>query len=182
MQCIKCCLVKDKNQFAVDKARKNKKHPVCKNCKSNYDKLRYQEKRDLYIKKAAEWYSKNKESSALISRRWRANNPEKAKEVSTEYAKRNPEVGASRARRRRARKNSAITEKYTEIQLIEFYGSNCHICKTPIDLLAPRKTGKPNWEIGLHIDHLVPISKGGNDTIENVRPSHGLCNVKRGAR
>lgn len=182
MECIKCFITKGENEFAVDKARKGKRHPVCKNCKSTYDKLRYQEKKDLYIKKAAEWYSHNKEASVLISRRWRASNPEKARRVTREYAKRNPELGASRTRRRRAKINSAITERYTEVQLIALYGSSCHICKTPIDLLAPRKTGKLNWEIGLHVDHLVPISKGGNDTIKNVRPSHGLCNVKRGAR
>jgi len=31
------------------------------------------------------------------------------------------------------------------------------------------------------VDHIVPISKGGNDTIENVRPSHGLCNLRKGS-
>ena len=63
------------------------------------------------------------------------------------------------------------------MQVLEVYGTDCHICKNPIDLDAPRKVGIPGWERALHIDHVHPLSKGGLDTIENVRPSHGKCNV-----
>jgi len=35
--------------------------------------------------------------------------------------------------------------------------------------------------MGLHIDHVMPLSKGGPDTLENVRPAHGSCNVKKQA-
>jgi 5-methylcytosine-specific restriction endonuclease McrA len=33
----------------------------------------------------------------------------------------------------------------------------------------------------LHIDHVYPLSKGGLDTLENVRPSHGKCNIVKWA-
>ena len=61
------------------------------------------------------------------------------------------------------------------------YGSDCHICLNPIDLLAPRQPGIKGWEYGLHIDHVIPLSKGGPDTLGNVRPAHGSCNVKKHA-
>jgi len=32
---------------------------------------------------------------------------------------------------------------------------------------------------GLQIDHVIPIVKGGPDTLNNVRPAHGLCNIKK---
>jgi 5-methylcytosine-specific restriction endonuclease McrA len=70
-------------------------------------------------------------------------------------------------------------ELYTTAQVIETYGTNCHVCSGPIDMEAQRSPGKPGWERSLHIDHLVPISKGGPDNLENVRPSHGLCNIKK---
>ena len=44
---------------------------------------------------------------------------------------------------------------------------------------APRQTGLDGWENGLQIDHLIPISKGGPDTLINVRPTHGLCNLRK---
>ena len=64
-------------------------------------------------------------------------------------------------------------------EVLDKYGSKCHICNKEIDLLAPRKVGVNGWEMGLHLDHIVPLSKGGSDDISNVMPSHGLCNLRK---
>jgi 5-methylcytosine-specific restriction endonuclease McrA len=63
--------------------------------------------------------------------------------------------------------------------VIETYGTDCHLCGGAIDLDAPRTPGQPGWEKALHIDHVIPLSKAGDDTLENVRPSHGKCNVRK---
>ena len=78
---------------------------------------------------------------------------------------------------RRGRRYKGEVGYYSDLEVLEIYGSNCHICNEPIDLNAPRQCGKPGWEKGLHIDHVYPLSKGGLDTLENVRPSHGQCNI-----
>lgn len=67
----------------------------------------------------------------------------------------------------------------TLIELIETYGITCYLCHEPIDLTATRQVGKPGWERGLHRDHVIPRSKGGPDTIENVRPTHARCNLEK---
>ena len=82
-----------------------------------------------------------------------------------------------RAKSRRRRANQSIP--YNELQVIATYGGNCNICGLAIDFMAPRKCGNPGWENGLHIDHLIPVSKGGPDTLENVRPTHGVCNLNK---
>jgi hypothetical protein len=79
--------------------------------------------------------------------------------------------------RRHFRRNNTEPGNYSEADVLSTYGLDCHICQTPIDLNAPRQVGQYGWEKGLHIDHVYPLSKGGLDTIENVRPSHGRCNV-----
>jgi 5-methylcytosine-specific restriction endonuclease McrA len=81
------------------------------------------------------------------------------------------------SRRTRARKIGVEYGYYTDQDVLDLYGSVCHICNEDIDLNAPRKCGDAGWEKGLHIDHVYPISRGGSDTLENVRPSHGRCNV-----
>jgi hypothetical protein len=91
-----------------------------------------------------------------------------------------------RAQLRAGRKRRAIIKGspvsfYTQAQVISTYGVNCHICGLEIDFSVPRQVGKTGWEKGLHIDHLIPISKGGPDTLENVRPAHGRCNIDKGA-
>ena len=72
------------------------------------------------------------------------------------------------------------SEPYSVTQVLLKYGKDCHICKTPIDLKASRRVGIGDWLLGLHIDHLIPVVKGGSDTLDNVRPSHAICNLKKG--
>jgi len=47
----------------------------------------------------------------------------------------------------------------------------CHICTEGIASLDD-----------LHFDHVIPLSKGGPHAAENIRPSHALCNLRKGAR
>jgi 5-methylcytosine-specific restriction endonuclease McrA len=109
-------------------------------------------------------YKKN--NRAHVTAKYRASNLDKVRERER-----------SKNRRRRAK----ITNDYNELQVIATYGGNCHLCGTKIDFMAPRKCGVDGWEQGLHIDHLVPIAKGGSDTLDNVRPAHGLCNLNKWA-
>lgn len=82
-----------------------------------------------------------------------------------------------RAKNRKRRASHSVS--YNELQVIATYGIDCNICGLEIDFMAPRKCGIPGWENGLHIDHLLPISKGGPDMLENVRPTHALCNLTK---
>ena len=83
--------------------------------------------------------------------------------------------------RRHFRRNDTLPGNYSDADVLSKYGLDCHICQTPIDLNAPRQVGKIGWEKALHIDHVYPLSKGGLDTLENVRPSHGRCNIVKWA-
>ena len=90
------------------------------------------------------------------------------------------------AKRRRGRKARAVRlgvdhDGYTDQDVLDNFGTDCHICSEPIDLTAPRQCGKLGWERGLHIDHVFPISRGGTDTLDNVRPAHGKCNIIKNA-
>jgi len=93
----------------------------------------------------------------------------------------NLENKKARWRRREALKNNGLVEKYLDKDVINLYGNLCHICNKEIDLSASRRSGIGyNWQYGLHIDHVIPIIMGGNDTLDNVRPSHAICNLKKG--
>jgi 5-methylcytosine-specific restriction endonuclease McrA len=68
-------------------------------------------------------------------------------------------------------------KKVTHELVIESYGSNCHICELPIDMTLPRTSKQ-----GLTIDHVIPLSRGGADEIENLRPAHWICNNRKSDR
>lgn len=82
-----------------------------------------------------------------------------------------------KGRRRRAIKRGSAAEPYTLAEIAERDGECCGLCGTPVpmgvrvpDPLAPT------------IDHVVPISRGGNDTRANVQLAHFRCNSVKGAR
>lgn len=132
------------------------------------------------------WRNSNTDSSKEYFRNYRIENPpdaEKERERVRLWREANPEKERERVRRstarRRATARASVSEKYTETQILELYGSSCHICGDEIDLAAPRRSGVPGWERGLHMDHVVSFFHGGTDTLSNVRPSHGKCNLKK---
>lgn len=117
----------------------------------------------LAKKVARDAYDKaHPEAHKARTKRWRDRNPEKVRANSRKY------FGRIRA--------------YSLEQVIETYGTNCNICQLPIDFNAPRATRFQGWESGLQIDHHIPISKGGFDCLENVRPVHGICNIRKGGK
>jgi 5-methylcytosine-specific restriction endonuclease McrA len=133
-------------------------------------------------KRKKKHYAENKEALLAYQKGYRKRNAAKFRAKQKKYWAKHPEKALAFNRKRRARVNKVEHIPYTKEEVLEKYGSDCHICGIPIDLNAPRKAGKKGWEHGLHLDHLIPISKGGPDTIDNVRPAHGVCNLSKGAR
>jgi hypothetical protein len=150
------------------------------------ERAHYKENRERIIEKKREYQIKNKDQIAAKRKEWARVNRKRINAKKREYDRLNNELVTSIRRRadrkRRALKAGNKAEKYTEKDVLNLYGSNCHICKEPIDLNAPRKSGDPGWEKGLHIDHVIPIVKGGPDTLDNVKPAHGVCNVSKSAK
>ena len=119
--------------------------------------------------KQKEYYIKNSSKIYNINRKWANKNPDKVRSYSRRITS-----------KRKALKLLNGQSDYTEDQVIIKYGSICYICNKEIDLLSKRQSNGDGWQMGLHIDHLIPLSKGGPDTLENVRPTHAICNLRKG--
>ena len=52
----------------------------------------------------------------------------------------------------------------------------CHLCGLPIVQSLSRTD-----PMGATIDHVVPLSKGGDDSLHNVKTAHWACNRSKGA-
>ena len=133
-----------------------------------------------------QWYWANRERALEIARKanakYLAANKEKEAERKRLYKQKNKEKVALVEANRRARKRNLVNERYSLKEVFDKWGTDCHLCQKPINLTAPRRVGRNGWENGLHIDHLISLSNGGSDALDNVRPAHGYCNIKKGNR
>jgi 5-methylcytosine-specific restriction endonuclease McrA len=101
----------------------------------------------------------------------RAANPEKYRER-TKRERQDNEAYTLRNREASRRRQTGTTYSrilYTAV--LERDGMVCHLCGGAIPSLAD-----------LHFDHVIPLAKGGEHTLENVRPSHALCNLRKSDR
>jgi len=74
------------------------------------------------------------------------------------------------------RKHSGWISDKNRIAVYERDGWTCQICGEPVDRDADPKS---DWYPSL--DHIVPRSKGGANTLDNLRTAHRWCNCIRGA-
>lgn len=181
--CSKCLSTKPIKEFGKDSHRPDGITLNCLACRRAYFKNHYSQNREKVNSKTKARYHDNPEKAMERGRKWQSENREKVREKSKRWRESNLEKAREQARlgsnRRRARKRGAITDSYTEASVIQAYGTLCHLCNDEIDLNAPRRCGDPGWEKSLHIDHVLELCLGGNDTLENVRPSHAVCNIRK---
>ena len=105
----------------------------------------------------------------------------KYKEAEKRWRQANPHK-TYRDNKDRALKHGGKHQYYTRQHVFDRDGYDCYLCQTPVDLTAPHIQGQPGWETYPHIEHVIPLSKGGDDTLENVKIAHAKCNVDKGTK
>lgn len=102
---------------------------------------------------------------------YRAANRDQNKVYSRRYYEANTEKYAEWARERRARVRGVTVESFTAAEIFERDEWTCGICGDAVDrtLLHP-DPGSPS------LDHVVPLSRGGEHSRANVQLAHHGCN------
>lgn len=84
---------------------------------------------------------------------------------------------AEKCRRRRVLKRGGSAEPYTLIEIARRDRNRCQLCRRKVDLTVQWPDPKSP-----SIDHVIPVSEGGDDTKTNVQLAHFGCNSGKGAR
>ena len=79
--------------------------------------------------------------------------------------------------RRRARIKNLKNENINVLEVYEKNNWICQLCGYPVSKLLDR-----NLVDIASLDHIVPISKGGSHTYDNVQLAHLSCNIRKGNR
>lgn len=71
--------------------------------------------------------------------------------------------------RRRARLAGAEYERVDRGEIIRRDNSTCYLCSTKLALAE------------IHLDHVIPLARGGSHTASNLRVACAKCNLAKGA-
>lgn len=105
------------------------------------------------------------------------------KAAAAEYARNRPnKIVYNQVHGKRRKEQAKINGRtyYSRISILERDDYTCHICKEKTDPTATHVMGQPGWERYPHLDHVIPISKGGPDIPDNVKVAHAECNLIKG--
>lgn len=157
-----------------------------------YQKKYSEENKQKISETKQEYYKKNKEKILAKSKKWSVDNKERKLKTKNEYYQKNrkriieyqkeyektyAKTPAGKEKRWRAkhrrrslerRSITTLTQKQWE-KIIKEQKNTCAICKKPFS-----KDNLPTK------DHIIPITKGGDLTMENIQALCHSCNCKKG--
>ena len=160
--CTGCNKEKSLTEYHKRRNAKDGFKSACKECRNAQSKKYYQE---------------NKEKVKATHKKWQKENPEKVKAYSKKWEKENPEKARASKRlkdsKRRAQKRNTQVEVITDELLKEYW------IKKNID---PQRCFYCEDRPYEHLEHCIPLSRGGTHTKDNLVPACASCNLSKGTK
>jgi 5-methylcytosine-specific restriction endonuclease McrA len=190
--CTSCGQTQSLDAFSEDKSRKDALRSECRFCHNArnkiyrqanlknykaYNKAWQQANREKSAASKKAWYQANKEKSAANQKAYRKANPEKVKAYrkanfesiasrTKAYQQANPEIFAVNWQKRRVQKLNNGVFIVSAKELKKLYSNPCAYCGAPSQ----------------HIDHIIPVSRGGTHSVGNLVGACAACNMSKGAK
>ena len=144
--------------------------------KRAYDFARYAERRDDIYARVQAWYKTNKEYKSMYDAQYRADNADRIRETKRAY---NQEYSQRPSTKAKVKRNSQRRRSRL--------AGNGTYDVTPRDLsrLVGRYRGKCAYcgdRRAEHLDHVIPVARGGSHSIGNLLPACAPCNLSKNHR
>ena len=160
---------RDPDKVAAEKSRSQKKHP-----ESNKRRV------DRFIARHPEYrkeqHIKHREANVARANQWVRDNRERFNAASRERRKNNPILKAKESviRHTRRARMRAAEGSYTHDDILRIYADQnekCAYCGISIYWHIPND---------IHIDHILPLARGGSNYPDNLACSCASCNLEKG--
>ncbi len=135
----------------------------CTNCKVEKPIIQFNKN-----KTTADGYGTEcKECMAEYGEKYKEDNKGYFDTYMAKYRINNYEKFIGYSQQRKAQIASTTIKSFSRGDVILLYGNKCFYC---------------NDGLFEHLDHYIPLSKGGSHTMDNVRPSCSYCNLSKNAK
>ena len=176
--CNKCLVEKDLQSFSKRTRSKDGFQPVCKQCATSYHQNWSSVNKDRVNQKAKEWVISNPDKRRANTARYRQNNlektraatrrsmssnPAKYKAIEKQWRLDNPEKNREKLLRRRVSLAGNGVFRVTAKDIKQILSKPCFYCGSKSD----------------HIDHVLPISRGGRHSVGNLVAACAKCNLSK---
>lgn len=207
-KCPKCGMVKDIGDFYTCKSRRDGFTSWCKSCSNishknyvennrehlrEYDRMQYYAKHEEHLESRRKSNLRNKDSIKIARKKWYEENKENILKNDKEYYEKNrenalktmhkyylnhideiKEKATMRKRTVRGVSDGTVTKESLE-DMFEQQGGMCAYCGKEI-------TKKSKDPYARQLDHIIPICRGGLNTLSNVHWVCPRCNKSKGGR
>lgn len=128
------------------------------------------EERQVAREKAKKWHSENKDRHNEYGRKYAAEHREEAVARATAWKKANPDKVRAISNRHRFQKQGSPSPLSSNewLEILEYFNHSCAYCLVS--------------SVPMTMDHLMPLSKGGHHSKDNVVPACRSCNCSKSNR
>ena len=173
--CFKCGVSKELSDFYTHPRMDDGHLGKCKECTKKDAKEYYDSNiEDIRVRQKKQ---RNQSRNIKIRKLYRKSHREQRRTSDNKYYMRNKDKFVVHRRKRRALKKGVRHEDYNDNYIFERDGWICGICGRKIN----KRLKYPN-RLSVSIDHIVPLSLGGDDRPINVQAAHLRCNLGKNAR
>ena len=176
--CSKCRIEKLISEFWKKANRPDGLRSACIDCEKadaeiwrkanpDYQKNHYQENKEQILARMKRRRIAHPEFHRTASKHYAEKNKEKIAKMNSDWVRNNPEKNRTKRARRRASELAAKGYVVTPKEMGELYRRNCIYCGSMEKI---------------EIDHVIPLSRGGNHSIGNLVPSCQYCNRSKGSK
>jgi 5-methylcytosine-specific restriction endonuclease McrA len=192
--CTKCGEQKAFGEFHKKKCSKDGLHSWCKKCRKKY----LQTNTEKYVEYRREYYQANKEKILEFHKEYQLENKEKIIEQRKGHYQANKEDVLKRVKKyrqsergketiykshlkRKSYKHKVKFTSHERKQILDRDNWKCQSCGIKVHDIRKRveKMTIEERKSKAHIDHIIPISKGGNSEPRNLRILCATCNLSK---
>lgn len=165
---------KNGHERTPENTGKNGRCLLCKKLQDAEYRVKIADKARAY---KAEYYQKDRDQQRAKRRRYYVENSASAKERTRVWNKENPDKRSDNLQKRRAVVKGANLTPVKRSEIFQRDGWVCGLCGLPVDpeLRYPHPRSKS-------LDHIIPLSKGGDHGPHNVQLAHLHCNLRKSDR